>query len=73
MADADKEVDVGKGKDVADYYLRTLERIQKQYQQYLEVSELYKLPTQRKSKTLQYVDPTLDHPLTVNTLRIEQS
>ena len=58
-------------EDVADVYLKTLEEVQKQYQQYIEVSELYKLPGQRKSKKPQYMDPTLDHPLTVNSFRIQ--
>ncbi len=47
--------------------LQTLEEVKKQYEQYIELSELYKLPTQQESEPTQYQPPTLNHPLTTNT------
>ena len=48
-------------------YLKTLEEVQKQYQQYVEVSELYKLPIQKEEESVQYQPPSPEHPLTTNT------
>ncbi len=56
---------------VSDDYLKTLEEVKKQYQQYVEVSEIYKLPTQKEEKTIQYQPPSPEHPLTTNTIRIK--
>ena len=42
---------------VLDDYLKTLEEVKKQYQQYVEVSELYKLPMQKAEKPVQYQPP----------------
>ena len=55
----------------SDDYLRTLEEVKKQYQQYVEVSELYKLPTRKEQEPAQYQSPSLEHPLTTNTIRIK--
>ena len=52
-------------------YLKTLEEVQKQYQQYVEVSELYKLPIQKEEESVQYQPPSPEHPLTTNTVRIK--
>ena len=52
-------------------YLKTLEEVQKQYQQYMEVSELYKLPIQKEEEPVQYQPPSPEHPLTTNTVRIK--
>lgn len=46
----------------ANDYLETLERVKKEYQQYLEVSRLYELPIQQKQE-----EPE-QHFLTSNTL-----
>ncbi len=54
---------------VLDDYLKTLEEVKKQYQQYVEVSELYKLPMQKAEEPVQYQPPSLEHPLTTNTIR----
>lgn len=54
----------------SDNYLKTLEEVKKQYQQYMEVSELYKLPTRQKEETIQYQPASLEHPLTTNTFRV---
>ncbi len=59
-----------KTEAVLDDYLKTLEEVKKQYQQYVEVSELYKLPTQKEEKPVQYQPPSPEHPLTTNTIRI---
>ena len=52
-------------------YMKTLEEVQKQYQQYMEVSELYKLPIQMEEEPVQYQPPSPEHPLTTNTVRIK--
>ena len=51
---------------VLDDYLKTLEEVKKQYQQYVEVSGLYKLPIQKEEQTTQYQPPSPEHPLTTN-------
>ena len=56
---------------VSENYLKTLEEVKRQYQQYVEVSELYKLPTQEKEEILQYQPPSPEHPLTTNAIRIK--
>jgi hypothetical protein len=58
-------------KDVAHDYLETLRQVQEQYQQYVEVADLYKLPIQGQTKTPKYVDPSVEQPLTVNSLRFQ--
>lgn len=58
-------------KEITDDYLETLEEVKKLYQQYVEVSELYKLPVQNKEDAIQYEPPSLQHPLTTNTIRIK--
>ena len=60
-----------KHETVLEDYLKTLEKVKKQYRQYLEVSELYKLPIQKEEETVQYQSPTPEHPLTTNTIRIK--
>lgn len=52
-------------------YMKTLEEVQKQYQQYMEVSEHYKLPIQMEEEPVQYQPPSPEHPLTTNTVRIK--
>lgn len=54
----------------SDDYLKVLEEVKKQYQQYVEVSGLYELPTQKESETIQYHSPSLEHPLTTNRARV---
>ena len=56
---------------VSDSYLKTLEEVKKQYQQYVEVNDLYKLPTQREEETIQYQPPSPEHPLTTSTFRVK--
>ena len=58
-----------KTENVSDDYLKTLEKVKKQYQQYVEVSELYKLPVQKEEEPVQYQPPSIEHPLTTNTIR----
>ncbi len=58
-------------KKISDDYLETLEEVKKQYQQYVEVRELYKLPMQKKEEPVQYQPPSMEHPLTTNTIRIK--
>lgn len=58
---------------VLDDYLKTLEEVKKQYQQYVEVSELYKLPIQKKEEIVQYQPPSLEHPLTTNRINVKST
>jgi len=58
-------------ESISNEYLKTLEKVKKQYQQYVEVSELYKLPIQKKDETVQYEPPSPEHPLTTNTIRMK--
>ncbi|MCY3986035.1 MAG: hypothetical protein OXF23_03210 [Candidatus Dadabacteria bacterium] len=50
-------------------YLETLEKVKEQYQQYLEVSKIYELPTFEEERPTEYEPPSQEHPLTTNTLR----
>lgn len=52
---------------ITEDYLKTLEEVKKQYQQYVEVSELYALPI-RKEEPVEYQPASPDRPLTTNTL-----
>ncbi len=67
-----KDLPAGAGEagNISDDYLNTLEEVKKQYQQYVEVSELYKLPTPKEEEPIQYEPPSIEHPLTTNTIRI---
>ena len=56
---------------VSKSYLKTLEEVKRQYQQYVEVSELYNLPIQKEEEIIQYQPPSPDHPLTTNSIRIK--
>lgn len=60
-----------KADKVSDDYLKTLERVKKQYEQYVEVSGLYELPVQKEEEAIQYQAPSPEHPLTTNTIRIK--
>ena len=60
-------------RKASDDYLKTLEAVKKQYQQYVEISGLYTLPIQREEKPIQYQPPSLKHPLTKNKIRIMQN
>ena len=54
---------------VSEDYLKTLEEVKKQYQQYVDVSELYTLPIPKEVETIHYQPPSPEHPLTTNTIR----
>ena len=60
-----------KKEEISDDYLKTLEKVKEQYQQYVEVSGLYTLPIQQEEAPIQYQPPSLEHPLTTNTIRIK--
>ena len=53
-------------------YLETLEKVKKQYQQYVEVRKLYALPIQKEIAVIRHRPPSLEYPLTTNTIRIKQ-
>ena len=56
---------------VVNDYLEVLEEVKKQYEQYVEVSGLYELPTQPEPDLPEYEPPSLEHPLTTNTVRVK--
>ncbi len=59
-------------KQISDsYYLKMLEEVKEQYQQYVEVSKLYELPVQRQDEIVQYQPPSPEHPLTINAFRFK--
>ena len=60
-----------KSKKVSEDYLKTLEEVKRQYQQYVEVSELYQLPTKVSEESVQYQPASPDHPLTTNSSRLK--
>ena len=55
----------------SDDYLKTLAEVKKQYQQYVEVIELYKLPITKPERRVQYRPPSPQYPLTMNRIRVE--
>lgn len=55
---------------VSDDCVKTLEKVKKQYRRYVELGELNKLPIQRE-EVIRYQPPSLEHPLTTNTVYIE--
>lgn len=59
-----------KKEKISDDYLKTLEKVKEQYQQYVEISGLYTLPIQQEEEPIQYQPPSLENPLTTNTTRI---
>lgn len=60
------------GKDhLTGEYLETLEKVKRQYQQYLEVSRIYELPVFQEKEEPQHLIPSLEHPLTINTFRVK--
>ena len=68
MPETNKKTSSHAGKDD---YLETLERVKKQYQQYVEVSRLYELPLQKAEEETQYQPPSPENPLTMNTFRVQ--
>ncbi len=60
-----------KHHSVSDSYLETLEKVKKQYEQYVEVSKLYDLPTEKQQEPTQYQPASPDNPLTSNTFRVK--
>jgi hypothetical protein len=59
-----------KKEKVMDDYLSSLEEVKEQYEQYVEVSKLYELPTHTDEKVIQYRPPSVEHPLTTNVINI---
>ncbi len=60
-------------RKISDDYMATLEEVKKQYQQYVEVSRLYELPTHKEEEPVQYQPPSLEHPLTTNRIHINRT
>ena len=61
-----------KKNNVEKDYLKTLERIKRQYQEYIEVSGLYNLPTAQNVEETDSVD-THNYPVTNNTLKFKKN
>ena len=61
-----------KKEKISDDYLKTLEQVKEQYQQYVEISGLYTLPIQQEEEPIQYQPPSLENPLTTNTTSIRK-
>ena len=54
-------------------YLEMLEKVQQQYQKYVEVSRLYELPTVREEeKPAKRRAPSRENPLTTDQFRVKQ-
>lgn len=62
---------MSKKERISEDYLRTLEKVKRQYRQYEEVSGLYDLPVQKGEETPQYLPPSPEHPLTTNRIPIK--
>lgn len=60
-----------KNRKTSDSYLETLEIVKKQYQQYVEVSELYELPKQKEKDVIRYEPPSPSRPLTSNITHLK--
>ena len=51
-------------------YLIELEKVKEQYLQYMEVSQIYKLPIFSPDPEPQYVPPSNENPLTTNKIML---
>ena len=58
---------------ISEDYMKTLEKAKEQYQQYVEVSGLYELPTSNTEQQVEYQPPTFDNPLTTHTFSTKQN
>ena len=56
---------------ISEDYLETLEKAKEQYQQYVEVSRLYELPTSNTEQQVKYQHPTFDNPSTTNKFNMK--
>ena len=54
-----------------DDYLLILEAVKKQYEEYVEVSDLYNLPYHQNEAQISYQPPGREHPLTSNTIHLK--
>ena len=64
-------IGMSKKEKVQDSYLETLEKVKQQYQEYIEVSKIYELPTFEEEKPIEYQPPSPEHPLTTNTFDVK--
>ena len=58
-------------EEISEDYLKTLEKVKEQYQQYVEVGGLYELPTSNTEQQVEYHPLTFDNPLTTNKFNTE--
>ena len=58
-------------EEISEDYLETLEKVKEQYQQYVEISGLYELPTSNTEQQVEYQPPTFNNPLTTNKFDTE--
>ena len=50
--------------------LEQLEKVKEQYRQYLEISQIYKLPVAQPEPEPQYAEPSPENPLTNNRFTV---
>ena len=60
-----------KNKKTSPDYLKTLETVKKEYEEYLKVSKIYELPIFQNKMPVQYQPPSIENPLTTNTFKIK--
>ena len=52
-------------------YLLTLETVKKQYEEYVEISDIFNLPYRQNETQVTYQPPGKEHPLTSNTIHLK--
>ena len=51
-------------------YLAEMESAKKQYEQYIEISQIYQLPIFQSVQEPQYAPPSIENPLTTNQITL---
>ena len=51
-------------------HLATLEKVKREYQQYIEIAKLYQLPNRCEEDSINYEIPSPAQPLTTNKVQI---
>ena len=51
-------------------YLAEMEKAKKQYEQYIETSQIYQLPIFQSKPEPQYAPPSIENPLTTNQITL---
>ena len=53
-------------------YLFEMENVKKQYEQYIEISQIYELPIFQPVPEPQYAQPSIENPLTTNEITLKK-